>query len=291
MRQDGVALAALQLLLSLVAAQHPQVFKNTPRAALAVDNLLGRRQTPPPGYHPEFGTCGSGTTCENACGPNWESCQASTTLSLFCYNKVDLKQTCCENGSGRACDEGFYCAWQEFGGKVWCCENGQSLEECGVPTTTSSTTKSTTTGPPTSSTATSDSSTTATEPNTSKTSTTSGSTTLSSTTDSQCPASTVTSWATTTVISTVTVGAVTVTVTTNGEGCSGSSSTASSSTRTGPPSVTSATTTVTKPPYPTTTRIRPTNGTITSSIVTGGVDGRRVGPVALVAVLVPLLWR
>ena len=123
MRQDGIALAALQLLPPLAAAQYPQVFKNTPRAALAADDLLNRRQTPPPGYHPEFGSCGSGTTCENACGPNWESCQASTTLSLFCYNKVDLKQTCCENGSGRACDEGFYCAWQEFGGKVWCCEN------------------------------------------------------------------------------------------------------------------------------------------------------------------------
>ncbi len=104
MRQDGIALAALQLLLPLAAAQHPQVFKNTPRAPLAADNLLGRRQNFPPGYHPEFGSCGSGTTCENACGPNWESCQASTTLSLFCYNKVDLKQTCCENGSGREFD-------------------------------------------------------------------------------------------------------------------------------------------------------------------------------------------
>lgn len=39
--------------------------------------------------------------CENACGPNWISCEASTSLSLFCYNKVDLNQTCCGNGSGR----------------------------------------------------------------------------------------------------------------------------------------------------------------------------------------------
>ena len=62
---------------------------------------LMRRQTPPPGYHPEFGTCGSGTTCENACGSNWLSCKATTDLSLFCYNKVQLNQTCCENGSGR----------------------------------------------------------------------------------------------------------------------------------------------------------------------------------------------
>jgi hypothetical protein len=81
-------------------AQENNFFKwNSPRANLAVDHV--RRQAPPPGYHPEFGACGSGTTCENACGPNWESCQASTSLSLFCYNRIDLKQTCCENGSGR----------------------------------------------------------------------------------------------------------------------------------------------------------------------------------------------
>jgi hypothetical protein len=99
MRNHAIAVATLQL-LGLGAAQGHQVFKNTPRAHSAVDNVY-RRQSPPPGYHPEFGACGSGTTCENACGPNWMSCEASTDLSLFCYNAVDLKQTCCENGSGR----------------------------------------------------------------------------------------------------------------------------------------------------------------------------------------------
>ena len=96
MQKPVAAIAVLQL-LSLGAAQ---VFKNTPRSNSA-DDRLNRRQTPPPGYHPEFGTCGSGTTCETACGGNWNLCQASTSLSLFCYNKVDLGQTCCENGSGR----------------------------------------------------------------------------------------------------------------------------------------------------------------------------------------------
>ncbi len=101
-KNSGIAIAVLQLLAlgrAAVAAEH-QVFKNTPRAVSAAGGR-DRRQTPPPGYHPEFGSCGSGTTCENACGTNWLSCQASTTLSLFCYNKVDLGQTCCENGSGR----------------------------------------------------------------------------------------------------------------------------------------------------------------------------------------------
>ena len=99
MQKPVAAIAVLQL-LSLGAAQQPQVFRNTPRSNSA-DDRLDRRQTPPPGYHPEFGTCGSGKTCETACGENWNLCEASTSLSLFCYNKVDLGQTCCENGSGR----------------------------------------------------------------------------------------------------------------------------------------------------------------------------------------------
>ncbi|KAK4445711.1 hypothetical protein QBC34DRAFT_412944 [Podospora aff. communis PSN243] len=123
----GVLVLAALCVLPLATAQHREFYRWT----LPEDDAdLVRRQTPPPGYHPEFGTCGSGTTCENACGENWLSCQASTDLSLFCYNKVQLNQTCCGNGSGRACDNGYYCAWNTFGGKVWCCRNGQSLEEC-----------------------------------------------------------------------------------------------------------------------------------------------------------------
>ncbi|KAK0620721.1 hypothetical protein B0T14DRAFT_522008 [Immersiella caudata] len=125
----GVLVLAALCALPLATAEHREFY----RWSLPEDDAdLVRRQTPPPGYHPEFGTCGSGTTCQNACGENWESCQASTDLSLFCYNRVQLNQTCCGNGSGRACDNGFYCAWNKFGDKVWCCRNGQNLEECGV---------------------------------------------------------------------------------------------------------------------------------------------------------------
>ncbi|KAL2193920.1 hypothetical protein P885DRAFT_63471 [Corynascus similis CBS 632.67] len=88
-------------LIAVVLAENREFFRwNTPGANLATDDIF-RRQSTPPGYSPEFGSCGSGRTCEDACGPNWESCQASTSLSLFCYNRVDLNQTCCENGSGR----------------------------------------------------------------------------------------------------------------------------------------------------------------------------------------------
>lgn len=114
--------AGLQL-LGLCSGKQLEFFKS----GLSPARNLDRRQTAPPGYHPEFGACGSGTSCENACGANWLSCTASTDLSLFCYNNVDFGQTCCENGSGRACDRGYYCAWQTFGGRVWCCEDVSCL--------------------------------------------------------------------------------------------------------------------------------------------------------------------
>ncbi len=124
MQKPVAAIAALQL-LSLGAAQQHQVFRNTPRS-FSADDRLDRRQTPPPGYHPEFGTCGSGTTCQTACGQNWDLCQASTSLSLFCYNKVDLGQTCCENGSGRELRPGSI----KTVGTVRCGPPANSLNRC-----------------------------------------------------------------------------------------------------------------------------------------------------------------
>ncbi|KAK0725094.1 hypothetical protein B0H67DRAFT_569562 [Lasiosphaeris hirsuta] len=131
MGSRGLFLLAASCLLQLCLAQHQQFYRWTnPIEKLPLGDR--RRQAPLPGYHPEFGSCGSGTTCENACGGNWITCKASTSLSLFCYNKVDLNQTCCGNGSGRACDDGYYCAWKKIGGKVWCCKIGQTPKECGA---------------------------------------------------------------------------------------------------------------------------------------------------------------
>ncbi|KAK3290531.1 uncharacterized protein B0H64DRAFT_479232 [Chaetomium fimeti] len=284
---QGITVAALQLLLTLGSAyEHHQFFKNTPRASPETGHVH-RRQSPPPGYSPEFGGCGSGRNCEDACGPNWESCQASTSLSLFCYNKVDLKQTCCENGSGRACEEGYYCAWQEFGGQVWCCENGQSLEECGVPQTGSSGTGSPT-GSPTSP---GGPSSQAPSPSTSAKSsgTATGGNSLS-VTGSQCPATTVTSWATTTVVSTVSIAATTVTVVGPGGGCYSESSTSVSESE--PSDDTSLSGTITQPPLSSSTSYGPPvfNTTTTETIATAGAWGLRVNLSGLALVLLPLLW-
>lgn len=111
MGSRGLFIFTALCLLQLCLARHHQFYQwSNPIERLPLGDR--RRQAPPPGYHPEFGTCGSGTTCENACGENWITCKSSTSLSLFCYNKVDLNQTCCGNNSGRqyhctscTCDE------------------------------------------------------------------------------------------------------------------------------------------------------------------------------------------
>ncbi|KAH6857095.1 hypothetical protein B0I37DRAFT_443666 [Chaetomium sp. MPI-CAGE-AT-0009] len=282
MRRQGITALAALLLLPQGLAYERQFFKNTPRASLEADHVH-RRQSPPPGYSPDFGVCGSGRNCEDACGPNWESCQASTTLSLFCYNKVDLKQTCCENGSGRACEEGYYCAWQEFGGKVWCCENGQSLEECGVPQNGSSAT-----GSPTSSNGPS-SPAPASSTSTKSSGTVTGGDTLS-VTGSQCPATTVTSWATTTVVSTISIAATTVTVVGPGGGCYSESSTSLSESEAS--GSTSLSGTITQPPLSSSTPYWPPNlnTTTTATIVTAGAWSLRINLSGLALALLPLLW-
>lgn len=58
---------------------------------------LYRRQD---GYNPEFGVCGIGLTCAEACGDGFETCSAKETSLLFCYNP-GAGQTCCPGGSGR----------------------------------------------------------------------------------------------------------------------------------------------------------------------------------------------
>lgn len=106
MQKLALILAALQpalLVLGVEAPAQPQVFHRwaTPRL-YGRKVLWGRQNTVDyfPGYPPEFGACGSGLTCEDACGPGYEQCKAGTSLSLFCYNP-SAGETCCGNGSGR----------------------------------------------------------------------------------------------------------------------------------------------------------------------------------------------
>ncbi|KAL1841086.1 hypothetical protein VTJ49DRAFT_7417 [Mycothermus thermophilus] len=270
MRTLRTTIAVLPL-LALGSAADPtqgrQFFRwNAPRDLTDETGLL-RRQTPPPGYHPEFGSCGSGTTCENACGTNWILCPAKTDLSLFCYNKVDLGQTCCPNGSGRACERGYYCAWQTFGGKVWCCEEGQSLEECGVPAdaTTAISSSSTASSESTSSGATDGPATT---PTSVAVSTPDG-----DGSGSTCPLSTVTAWSTVTetTATTVSVAAVTVTVTETlyADICSDPDT----STPSGPDTTIPGSFSITAAPSTSTTGFWPSSRTTSRPLVTAGAPG------------------
>ncbi|KAM7219511.1 hypothetical protein V8F06_005066 [Rhypophila decipiens] len=94
---------------------------------------LHRRQD---GYNPEFGTCGIGVTCAEACGDGFESCSARDKSLLFCYNP-GAGQTCCPGGSGRACDAGYYCATDPEEGQTYCCDEELDLAQCasdlGIP--------------------------------------------------------------------------------------------------------------------------------------------------------------
>jgi hypothetical protein len=138
-------LAAIITALQLAAAASTEEqfeFYRVVTPQLYGKKLFGRQRIEgwSPGYPPEFGSCGSGTTCADACGSEFEACNASTSLSLFCYNP-SRGQTCCPNGSGRkctfrcqqavgeahncagACEEGYYCAWNEINGRTFCCAN------------------------------------------------------------------------------------------------------------------------------------------------------------------------
>lgn len=101
-------LAALQLAGAVAAEPADGAFYQwlQPRAAQLEGSLhwgLEARQQRGdynPGYNPEFGSCGSGKTCSDACGTEFEACNATTGLSLFCFNP-GAGQKCCPNGSGR----------------------------------------------------------------------------------------------------------------------------------------------------------------------------------------------
>jgi len=87
---------------------------------------LGRRQKGS-GYEPTQTFCGTGSTCAEACGAGMATCQ-STDNAIHCYNTTAL-QTCCSDGSGNSCDEGYYCALSTEKGTL-CCPDGQSLAAC-----------------------------------------------------------------------------------------------------------------------------------------------------------------
>ncbi|TGJ76837.1 hypothetical protein E0Z10_g10803 [Xylaria hypoxylon] len=123
-------------------------------ARMSTRNIFGLHRRDMEGYSPTEQLCGAGDTCAEACGKGFGRC-ASKDGVPHCYNQLK-KETCCPNGSGDSCDNGYFCTADERDA-TWCCPDGLSLKECAqkynvpgsltsqVPSTTKTTTKATAT--------------------------------------------------------------------------------------------------------------------------------------------------
>lgn len=89
---------------------------------------LVRRDTS--GYQPEKERCGEGNTCAEACGNSYIQCGSDDAKAPSCFNP-EAGQSCCNNGSGNACDKGFYCT-HDTNSETWCCPDDMDLEECAA---------------------------------------------------------------------------------------------------------------------------------------------------------------
>jgi hypothetical protein len=119
------AIAALSLALApALSLAEPQPYL---LRAATYNELFGlmKRQA---GYAPSPQTCGPGATCAEACGPNHITCPSDAGKHCF---DPSVKQICCSDGSGLACDDGYFCTLDSTGG-TWCCPNGLDLVACAA---------------------------------------------------------------------------------------------------------------------------------------------------------------
>lgn len=116
------ATAAAVLAFAANVAAEPQPF-----LAVMPGLSLMRRDTN--GYTPDVTKCGNGDTCAQACGAGFAQCPSEDKVA-HCFNPT-AKQACCLDGSGNACDDGYYCA-HDTNKKSMCCPNGQDLVACAA---------------------------------------------------------------------------------------------------------------------------------------------------------------
>ncbi|KAK3936284.1 hypothetical protein QBC46DRAFT_32966 [Diplogelasinospora grovesii] len=162
------------------AAAEPVPYKPQQLHKMSVREMFGvvRRQGSS-GYQPTQSVCGTGNTCEEACGAGYTTC-ASQDSQIHCYNAA-AAQTCCPDNTGNSCDAGYYCTADKQGG-TWCCPDGMDVVACAAAYSVTGGLVSETPKPTTSSTSSSSSSTTSAAPLTTSTSntTTAAATTFSS---------------------------------------------------------------------------------------------------------------
>ncbi|CZR53978.1 uncharacterized protein PAC_03861 [Phialocephala subalpina] len=119
-----LAVSSVLLAATHVAAE-PAPYK---LGSMSLNNAFGllKRQA---GYQPTQTYCGPGTDCPTSCGATFAQC-ASSDGELHCFDPT-IKETCCPDGSGNSCDDGYYCTSDASGG-TWCCPDGMDLAACAA---------------------------------------------------------------------------------------------------------------------------------------------------------------
>jgi hypothetical protein len=119
------AIAALSLALApALSLAEPQPYLLRAATHNELFGLMKRQE----GYAPKPHTCGAGATCAEACGPTQIECPSDS--GKHCYDP-SIKQICCSDGSGLACDDGYFCTTDSAGG-TWCCPDGLDLVACAA---------------------------------------------------------------------------------------------------------------------------------------------------------------
>jgi hypothetical protein len=111
---------------SALGAASPAPYK---LGKMSINSAFGlmKRQA---GYQPTQTFCGPGADCAASCGAGYVQCP-STDSTLHCFDP-DVKQSCCPDGTGNSCDDGYYCTSLSQDGSTWCCPNGMTLAQCAA---------------------------------------------------------------------------------------------------------------------------------------------------------------
>jgi hypothetical protein len=91
------AAAALLAVASHVSAEEQQM-PYKPIVKMSVHQMFGIGARQASGYQPTSTLCGTGDTCQDACGPTFNTC-ASTDGQTHCFDPAK-NQECCTDGSG-----------------------------------------------------------------------------------------------------------------------------------------------------------------------------------------------
>jgi hypothetical protein len=90
------ALAALAFAANVAAEPRPYKPNMMKTSARDLFGVVRRQENP--GYQPEQAVCGTGKTCEEACGAGYTTC-ASSDSQVHCFNPA-AGEVCCPDKSG-----------------------------------------------------------------------------------------------------------------------------------------------------------------------------------------------